>query len=340
MLKTALFLCCQCEEWPDPEHRVSAGVNGRPSEEVWLRSHLLHIKHVFASFSHRCSDVHRCEETTSSPAVSNSIGEGIIEEEEDEEEESNKKRMKEDDQEVLVSLYPHLFHVTYSVHCVQWKGRVETYLKGLSCSCRWKRKASSPGEWNCRRQKSTWTAGSEACLPSFSPALYQNCFCWQVRSLILYCTHETNLDWKSHLFRWNTYNSSFIPSRFCHWLNNFTPDMLHCAGVDRLDKDLTIGQMQGEEDKRRASIFFILFVTVVTVEHMGRLRLYSRPCLSVHREISDASPPSVWSRCPRGRTWKSKWRLPEHPVCLISMVFVCYLLIVLCVWSWFFFICC
>lgn len=49
-----------------------------------------------------CSDIHRCEESTSSPGVSNSIGEGIIEEEEDEEaeEESNKKRMKEDDQEV------------------------------------------------------------------------------------------------------------------------------------------------------------------------------------------------------------------------------------------------
>ncbi|CAK6953625.1 protein phosphatase methylesterase 1 [Scomber scombrus] len=46
--------------------------------------------------------VKKCEESTSSPAVSNSI-EGIIEEEEEEEveEESNKKRMKEDDQEVL-----------------------------------------------------------------------------------------------------------------------------------------------------------------------------------------------------------------------------------------------
>lgn len=49
-----------------------------------------------------CSNVHRCEETTSSPAVSKSI-EGIIEEEEEEDvvEESNKKKMKEDDQEVL-----------------------------------------------------------------------------------------------------------------------------------------------------------------------------------------------------------------------------------------------
>lgn len=48
------------------------------------------------------SDIYRCQESTSSPAVSNSISEGIIEEEEDEEaaEESNKKRMKEDDQEV------------------------------------------------------------------------------------------------------------------------------------------------------------------------------------------------------------------------------------------------
>lgn len=46
--------------------------------------------------------MYRCEESSSSPAVSNSIGEGIIEEEEEEEveAESNKKRMKEDDQEV------------------------------------------------------------------------------------------------------------------------------------------------------------------------------------------------------------------------------------------------
>lgn len=50
-----------------------------------------------------CSDFSRCEESPSSPGVSNSIGEGIIEEDEDEEgeEESNKKKMKEDDQEVL-----------------------------------------------------------------------------------------------------------------------------------------------------------------------------------------------------------------------------------------------
>lgn len=50
------------------------------------------------------SDICRCQESTSSPAVSNSISEGIIEEEEEDEEvaeESNKKRMKEDDQEVL-----------------------------------------------------------------------------------------------------------------------------------------------------------------------------------------------------------------------------------------------
>lgn len=57
--------------------------------------------HQFASFISCCSNVHRCEESTSSPGVSNSIGEGIIEEEEEAEEESNKKRMKEDDQEVL-----------------------------------------------------------------------------------------------------------------------------------------------------------------------------------------------------------------------------------------------
>lgn len=59
--------------------------------------------HQFVSFISCCFNVHRFEESTSSPGVSNSIGEGIIEEEEEEEaeEESNKKRMKEDDQEVL-----------------------------------------------------------------------------------------------------------------------------------------------------------------------------------------------------------------------------------------------
>lgn len=31
-----LFLCCQCEEWPDAEHRVSKGVNGRTGEKVSL----------------------------------------------------------------------------------------------------------------------------------------------------------------------------------------------------------------------------------------------------------------------------------------------------------------
>lgn len=59
-----------------------------------LQMYVLNIHQVW-------SDIHRCEEPPSSPAVSNSI-DGIIEEEEDEEveEESNKKRMKEDDQEV------------------------------------------------------------------------------------------------------------------------------------------------------------------------------------------------------------------------------------------------
>ncbi len=46
----------------------------------------------------------RCEEPLSSPGVTKSIIEGIIEEEEEEDEEegeSNHKRKKEDDQEVL-----------------------------------------------------------------------------------------------------------------------------------------------------------------------------------------------------------------------------------------------
>ena len=49
----------------------------------------------------------RCEEPLSSPGISKSITEGIIEEEEEEEEEeegeTNHKRKKEDDQEVMRS---------------------------------------------------------------------------------------------------------------------------------------------------------------------------------------------------------------------------------------------
>lgn len=51
-----------------------------------------------------CVWIFRCEEPLSSPGVSKSISEGIIEEEEEEEEEggeSNHKRKKEDDQEVM-----------------------------------------------------------------------------------------------------------------------------------------------------------------------------------------------------------------------------------------------
>lgn len=46
----------------------------------------------------------RCDEPLSSPGISKSISEGIIEEEEEDEEdgESNHKRKKDDDQEVTV----------------------------------------------------------------------------------------------------------------------------------------------------------------------------------------------------------------------------------------------
>uniref|UniRef100_A0A8D3DBU6 Protein phosphatase methylesterase 1 n=1 Tax=Scophthalmus maximus TaxID=52904 RepID=A0A8D3DBU6_SCOMX len=103
--------------------------------------------------------VKKCEETTSSPAVSNSIGEGIIEEEEDEEEESNKKRMKEDDQEMKKeSIFT--WRVELSKTEKYWDG----WFRGLS-------------------------------------------------ALFLTCP---------------------------------VPKLLLLAGVDRLDKDLTIGQMQGK----------------------------------------------------------------------------------------------
>uniref|UniRef100_A0A3Q3ECF4 Protein phosphatase methylesterase 1 n=1 Tax=Labrus bergylta TaxID=56723 RepID=A0A3Q3ECF4_9LABR len=105
--------------------------------------------------------VKKCEESTSRPGVSNSIGEGIIEEEEEEEveEESNKKRMKEDDQEVKKeSIF------TWRVELSKTEKYWEGWFRGLS-------------------------------------ALFLTC-----------------------------------PA----------PKLLLLAGVDRLDKDLTIGQMQGK----------------------------------------------------------------------------------------------
>ncbi|KAM7397783.1 hypothetical protein PAMA_005893 [Pampus argenteus] len=104
--------------------------------------------------------VKKCEESTSSQSVSNSI-EGIIEEEEEEEveEESNKKRMKEDDQE------------TKKESVFTWRvelSKTEKYWEG-------------------------WFRGLSA--------------------LFLTCP---------------------------------VPKLLLLAGVDRLDKDLTIGQMQGK----------------------------------------------------------------------------------------------
>lgn len=73
---------------------------------VWALSSLQFFSCGFVALTDRFNflscDFYRCEESSSSSGVSNSIGEGIIEEEEDEEaeEESSKKRAKEDDQEV------------------------------------------------------------------------------------------------------------------------------------------------------------------------------------------------------------------------------------------------
>ncbi|KAJ0061800.1 hypothetical protein NL108_012458, partial [Boleophthalmus pectinirostris] len=104
--------------------------------------------------------VKKCEETSSSPGVSRSIGEGIIEEDEEEEvaEESSKKRMKEDDPEVKKEGV-----FTWRVELSKTEKYWEGWFRGLS-------------------------------------------------ALFLTCS---------------------------------VPKLLLLAGVDRLDKDLTIGQMQG-----------------------------------------------------------------------------------------------
>ncbi|CAG5878613.1 unnamed protein product [Menidia menidia] len=78
--------------------------------------------------------VKKCDQTTSSPSVSISVGEGIIEEEEEEEaeEQSNKKRMKEDDQEVPFSDSPHLSLCLLPSICRNLKKRVDRLDKDLT----------------------------------------------------------------------------------------------------------------------------------------------------------------------------------------------------------------
>lgn len=100
---------------------------------------------------------------------------------------------------------------------------------------RWRKKASSLGELSCQRQKNTGMAGSEVFHHSFSPALYQSCFCLQVKS-------------QSRCLNFQYYkNESTVPYSIGfatgHTISPLT--WSHCTGVDRLDKDLTIGQMQG-----------------------------------------------------------------------------------------------
>ncbi|XP_042566833.1 protein phosphatase methylesterase 1 [Cyprinus carpio] len=118
------------------------------------------IRNVESARVSMVGQVKKCEEPLSSPGVSRSISEGIIEEEEEEEEggESNHKRKKEDDQEMMKECL-YTWRIELSKTEKYWEG----WFKGLS-------------------------------------------------SLFLTCS---------------------------------VPKLLLLAGVDRLDKDLTIGQMQG-----------------------------------------------------------------------------------------------
>lgn len=114
-------------------------------------------------------------------------------------------------------------------------------------------------------------AGSEASLLCFSPAPCQNCSCLQVGS-------------HSVLLLFNTRHNCI----------NSIPYAWYITGIDRLDKDLTIGQMQGE------------FLTLPS--SYSTFTLCSHCCNNIppiHREVSDAGPSSVWSCCPWGCTWKS-----------------------------------
>uniref|UniRef100_A0A8C2GDL4 Protein phosphatase methylesterase 1 n=1 Tax=Cyprinus carpio TaxID=7962 RepID=A0A8C2GDL4_CYPCA len=119
------------------------------------------IRNVESARVSMVGQVKKCEEPLSSPGVSRSISEGIIEEEEEDEEggESNHKRKKEDDQEIKKECL-YTWRIELSKTEKYWEG----WFKGLS-------------------------------------------------SLFLTCS---------------------------------VPKLLLLAGVDRLDKDLTIGQMQGK----------------------------------------------------------------------------------------------
>ncbi|XP_072302512.1 protein phosphatase methylesterase 1 isoform X2 [Eucyclogobius newberryi] len=141
--------------------------------------------------------VKKCEETSSSPGVSRSIGEGIIEEDEEAEaaEESSKKRMKEDDPEVKKESV-----FTWRVDLSKTEKYWEGWFRGLS-------------------------------------------------ALFLTCS---------------------------------VPKLLLLAGVDRLDKDLTIGQMQGGSFTPRVN---------------KKASQYELHFYSIHRKVSDAGPASMWPCC-------------------------------------------
>ncbi|KAI2651337.1 Protein phosphatase methylesterase 1 [Labeo rohita] len=119
------------------------------------------IRNIESARVSMVGQVKKCEEPLSSPGVSKSISEGIIEEEEEDEEggECNHKRKKEDDQEIKKECL-YTWRIELSKTEKYWEG----WFKGLS-------------------------------------------------SLFLTCS---------------------------------VPKLLLLAGVDRLDKDLTIGQMQGK----------------------------------------------------------------------------------------------
>lgn len=116
----------------------------------------------------------------------------------------------------------------------------------------------------------------------------------------------------------NTNNSSFI----LQLTAQFHPCLNPCTGVDRLDKDLTIGQMQGKKHKQTKEeilcilTHFFLFVTNGINTETSKICIIS---LFGHRKVSDAGPPSVWSCCPWGRTWKSKGCLSECTLCPVCI---------------------
>lgn len=194
------------------------------------RSHWFFSVHeaplLYTTKNFTLSDISRCEESPSSPGVSNSIGEGIIEEDEDEEgeEESNKKKMKEDDQEVL------------SVPVFAWLCVLNNNDNWTFCNSD---EETKPLYLASRAVKDRKVLGGLVPRPLFT---FSHLSCAKAASACRW-----NLSFTAKAFSIIKKSETTASYFDCCTADHTVSSLIwsHCAGVDRLDKDLTIGQMQG-----------------------------------------------------------------------------------------------